>query len=124
MNSGDTFLRPACSTSDERQHLWIVVTSPNNQNLVLIVNITSFKSWQDQTVTLNAGEHPFITETSCVFYREAEIADNAKLDDAEKAGAILKRECCSKSIIGLIRDGVNASPHTKRAIKNFYNEYK
>lgn len=50
--------------------------------------------------------------------------DNAKLDDAEKAGAILKRECRSKSIIDLIRDGVSASPHTKRAIKNFYNQYK
>jgi hypothetical protein len=102
----------------------MVVTNPNSENLVLIVDITSFKSWQDQTVTLNRGEHPFITETSCVFYREAEIVDNAKLDDAEKAGAILKRECRSKSIIDLIRDGVSASPHTKRAIKNFYNQYK
>ncbi len=71
-----------------------------------------------------AKEHPFITETSCVFYREAKIVDNAKLDEGEKAGAILKRECCSKSIIDLIGDGVNASPHTKRAIKTFYNPYK
>lgn len=124
MNSGDTFLRPACSTPNETQHLWIVVTNPSSENRVLIVNITAFKSWQDQTVILNRGEHPFITERSCVFYREAEIVDNAKLDDAEKAGAILKREPCSKSMIDLIRDGVNASPHAKRAIKNFYNQHK
>ncbi len=124
MNSGDTFLRPAHSTPSERQHLWIVVTNPDSQNLVLIVNITSFKSWQDQTVILNLGEHSFITETSCVFYREAEIVDNAKLDEAEKAGAILRRECCSQSVIDLIRGGVTASPHTKRNIKKFYNESK
>ena len=124
MNVGDTFLRPARSTPIERQHLWIVVTDPNGNNEVLIVNLTSFKSWQDQTVILNKGEHPFITEPSCVFYREAEIVDNSKLDQAERMGAIAKRECCSKSLIDLIRSGVIASPQTKRVIKKFFDEFK
>jgi hypothetical protein len=121
---GDTFLRPARSTPSETQHLWIVVTDPNSKNQVLIVNITSFKPCQDQTVMLNKGEHPFITELSCVFYREAEAVDNSKLDEAEKAGAIAKRESYSQSLIGLVRSGVIASPQTKRVIKKFFNDFK
>src|SRR5208337_1714110 len=35
MKVGDTFLRPARSTLSEKQHLWIVVTDPNNENKVL-----------------------------------------------------------------------------------------
>lgn len=124
MKVGDTFLRPARSTLSERQHLWIVATDPNNEDKVLIVNITSLKSWQDQTVILSKGEHPFITEPSCVFYREAEIVDNAKLDQAVRAGAIAKRECCSKSVIDLVRSGVIASPQTKRVVKKFFSDFK
>jgi hypothetical protein len=73
---------------------------------------------------LNKGEHPFITELSCVFYREAEIVDNSKLDEAEKRGAIGKRGPCSQSVIDLVRSGVNASPQTKRVIKKFFNDFK
>ena len=124
MKAGDTFLRPARSTHNEKQHLWIVITDPNTENKVLIVNITSLKSWQDQTVILNRGEHPFITEPSCVFYREAEIVDNSKLDQAESMGAIAKRECCSESVINLIRSGVVASPQTRRVIKKFFSDFK
>ena len=124
MKVGDTFLRPARSTPSETQHLWIVLTDPNSENQVLIVNITSFKSWQDQTVMLNQGEHPFITQRSCVFYREAEIVDNSKLDEAEKRGAIAKRESCSQDVIDLVRSGVTASPQTKRVIKRFFNDFK
>jgi len=124
MKAGDTFLRPAHSTQSERQHLWIVVTNPNAENNVLIVNITSLKSWQDQTVILNKGEHPFITEPSCVFYREAEIVDNLKLDQAERMGAIVRRECCSESVMNLVRNGLVASPQTKRVIKKFFSDFK
>jgi hypothetical protein len=124
MKAGDTFLRPAKPTQNEKQHLFIVLTNPNPDNKILIVNITSLKSWQDRTVMLNKGEHPFITETSCVFYREAEIVDNGKLDEAEKNGAIAKRECCSQKLLELVRSGISASPQTKRVIKKFFNDFK
>jgi hypothetical protein len=124
MNCGDTFLRPTVATATETPHLWVVVTNPNAENLVLIVNFTSLKDWQDQTVMLNVGDHPFITEQTVIFYREAEIVDNAKLDEAARLGAVSQRHCCSKQIIDLIRAGVNASPQTKRVIKTFYNKHK
>lgn len=124
MNVGDTFLRPAHPMPGEKQHLWIIITSPNPENQVLIVNITSLKPWQDQTVILNSGEHPFITQQSCVFYREAEIVDNSRLDEAEEKGAIVKRESCSERLIALIRDGLAASPHTKRGVKRFFDNFR
>jgi len=124
MNVGDTFLRPARPMPGEKQHLWIVITAPNSENQVLIVNLTSFKAWQDQTVILNRGEHPFITQQSCVFYREAQIVDNSKLDEAEKKQAIVKREPCSERLIALIRDGLPASPHTKRSVKRFFDNFR
>lgn len=124
MKAGDTFLRPARATENERPHLWIVVTNPNKENHVLIVNLTTLKEGQDQTVILNLGDHPFISRPSSVFYREAEVADNSKLEQAERAGAIAKREDCRPEVIKLVRDGVNASPHARRAIKAFFNNYK
>lgn len=50
--------------------------------------------------------------------------DNSKLDQAERMGAIAKRECCSKSVIDLVRSGVIASPQTKRVIKKFFSDFK
>jgi hypothetical protein len=39
-------------------------------------------------------------------------------------GAIAKRECCSESVINLIRSGVVASPQTRRVIKKFFSDFK
>lgn len=122
MNSGDTFLRPARATTTERPHLWIVVTDPDEENRVLVVNLTTLRDGQDQTVVLSIGEHPFIDRPSCVYYRAAEIADNGKLEQAEKAGAIVRREACSPEVISLVRSGVAASPHSRREIRRFYEE--
>ena len=124
MKAGDTFLRPVRATENEKPHLWIVVTNPNKENQILIVNLTTLKERQDQTVVLDVGDHPFVTKASSIFYREAEIADNTKLEQAERAGAIAKREGCRPEVIKLVRDGVNASPHTRRAIKAFFNDNK
>jgi hypothetical protein len=65
-----------------------------------------------------------LPQQTLVFYRVAEIVDNKKLDEAEKAGVISKRESCSAALIQLIRAGINASPQTRRVVKNFYNANK
>jgi hypothetical protein len=65
-----------------------------------------------------------LPQQTLVFYRVAEIVDNKKLDEAEKAGVISKRESCSAALIQLIRAGISASPQTRRVVKNFYNANK
>lgn len=124
MKSGDTFLRPARATETENPHLWIVLTDPDRDNRVLIVSLTTLREGQDQTVILNVGDHPFINRPSSVFYRQVEIVDSIKLEQAEKAGSIARRENCSPEVLRLIRDGVSASPHTVRLINNFYKNSK
>jgi hypothetical protein len=124
---GDTFLFPLNSQAIE--HLWIVVTNPDPNDCVLVVNVTTLKSNDkdsvDGTVCLNAGEHPFLTkEQSYVYYRGAEIKKISDLRSEETAGRLQMRESCSTNVISLVRSGFGASIHCTRVIKSYYDKSK
>ncbi len=74
MKAGDTFLYPL--NQAQKAHLWIVATNPDKEGFVLIVNVTTVRTYDkdslDTTVCLNKGEHPFFTEEqSYIYYRGA-----------------------------------------------------
>jgi len=104
MNAGDTFRRGSGS------HLWIVVSDPQqNANQVLLVNLTSNRAWQDQSCIISAGEHPFVTRETIVFYRNAMIASNHDLDSQLASGAIQLHDPVSSPLLQRIRVGAAAS---------------
>jgi hypothetical protein len=79
----------------------------------------------DGTVTLNQGEHPFLTkELSYVYYRGATIKKVSELQGEEKAGLLKKHTACSGGLIALARDGVGASPHCTKIVQRYYKERK
>ena len=79
MHCGDTLLIPAPG-SGLTPHLWIIVTEPTpDTHLCVIVNVTTLRNSQDQTVTLNASDHPFIRHPSVVRYSDARFADVRRL---------------------------------------------
>ncbi|MEK7486771.1 MAG: hypothetical protein AABZ60_20805 [Planctomycetota bacterium] len=62
---GTAFLLPHNISAIE--HLWIVLTEPSPiKNEVIIVNVTSLRSYSDKTVILNEGDHPFIHHPSVI----------------------------------------------------------
>ena len=126
MRSGDTFLYPL--DPPNTAHLWIVLTNPDSDGLVLIVNVTTTYSLDkervDTTVSLNPGEHPFVRKPSYLYYRGAMSKKVSDLESEAKAGRLKMHTPCSQALLGLARAGVGASRHCSRATKRFYDERK
>jgi hypothetical protein len=127
MKVGDTFLYGPSPTATK--HLYIVLTNPDTDGCILVVNVTTVYSQDkdriDQTVLLNRSEHRFLTnELSYIYYRGATIKKVTDLQADEKAGLLVKQEPCSKSIIDNARAGVGASPHCARNICDYYKKCK
>lgn len=127
MKAGDTFLYGPSANANK--HLHIVLTNPDTDGCVLIVNITSIysqdKDKMDHTMVLNRGEHRFLTKPlSYVYYRGAVIKRVADLEADEKAGLLVKHDSCSKDLISNARAGIGASPHCARNIQEYYRKCK
>jgi CTP:molybdopterin cytidylyltransferase MocA len=81
LKCGDTFLLP--KSSSDTEHLWIVITEPDANGQSVCVNITTRQSYSETTVILKAGDHPFVTHESVIFYTDARIVDLLKVGCAE-----------------------------------------
>ena len=122
MNCGDTLLIPAPG-SGQVSHLWIIATRPcPTTHRCVIVNITTLRNDQDQTVTLVRGDHPFVNHQSTIRYSDAQIADVRSLRRDLAAGVLVPHQPCSPEILKLVQDGVFASPYTPKKIQNFCRE--
>ena len=122
MNCGDTFLSPAPGTGPT-PHLWIIVTEPcPTTRLCVLVNVTTLRNAQDQTVTLGPADHPFVRHPSAIRYSDAYLADEQTLCLQLAAGSILARDPCSKATLSLVQSGISASPYTPKKIQIFCRE--
>ena len=115
---GDTFLIPAPTVG--RPHLWIVITDPDPEtSQCVVVSITTLRHSKDQTVILQAGEHPFIRHQSVVYYQDAQIIDARRLESEEQAGNVLRKERCQSSLLDLVQRGLIASDFTPNNVRAF-----
>jgi len=120
MHPGDTLLIPAPG-GPSTPHLWIIVTEPV-KNVCVIVNVTTLRNEQDQTVTLNVGDHPFIRHASVVKFADARFADDLKLFAEVASRNAVPKEPCPPATLKLIQDGLIASPFTPKKIVAFCKE--
>ena len=119
MKCGDTLLIPAPGAGPT-PHLWIIVTQPcPTTHLCVIVNITTLRNAQDQTVTLGPADHPFVRHPSAIRYSDAQLADAERLRLDLAAGSILARQPCSQATLSIVQAGIHASPHTPKKIQLF-----
>ena len=119
MNCGDTFLNPAPGTGPT-PHLWIIVTQPcPTTHLCVVVNVTTLRNDQDQTVILSPVDHPFLWKPSVIRYSDAYLADEQTLRLQLAAGSILARDPCSQATLSLVQSGILSSPHTPKRIQTF-----
>ena len=120
MHCGDTLLIPAPGVAGVKPHLWIIVTEPDENSLCIIVNLTSLRGSQDQTVTIMPGEHPFVIHPTSVRYSDALIADIQRLSAEIAGGLALPKQPCGAALLSLIQDGLCASPYTPQKVVDFF----
>jgi hypothetical protein len=70
LNCGDTFLTG--DGEEDNFHLWIVITSANEGEVVTVCVVTAHKR-SERLVVLNPGDHPFIQHETVIAYLYSKI---------------------------------------------------
>jgi len=99
------------------EHLWIVLTGPDVDGRVVIVNVTSRVHCADDACLLDVGDHPFVSHESAIAYRLAKLVPNTQLDDWERRRYLQPRPGVSAELLERIQAGALASRFTPRGIK-------
>lgn len=111
-------------------HLFAVAVGPKHldghghQLHVIMVSVTSVKpeSPHDPACIINAGEHPFITHESYVYYREPRIEPVAHVQSMVANSVWRSHEPCSPELLARIRSGLLSSRRVPRHIKKLLEQ--
>jgi hypothetical protein len=118
---GDTFL--LSSPRNDAEHLWIVLTEPDEHGLSLCVNVTSARDGCDCTVELNPGDHPFIKHRSVIAYfdtRAMLLSDvEAMINMPNKSRVCKQQEPCDRALLEKILKGVLVSKFTPKKARQY-----
>lgn len=108
------------SHDPNRKHLHIVCVDPDENGDVVIVSISTYTSALcDGTCILQANDHPWLRHESYVLYRSAEIVPAERLAERIIDGSVSIQVDLNAQAFLRVRNGLCASPHTKRKIKRF-----
>lgn len=117
-----TLLIPSGPSHDAaRPHLHVVCNDTDDAGLNLLVSVTSWtNNLCDPTCRLEAHEHPWLTHSSYILYRKAEVREATKLDAGIRQGLFTVQQVMNAQTFLRIRNGVCASPQTPRKIKRYF----
>ena len=115
MIPGETFIG-----YDLGNHLWIVLSFPNEQGQIALVNLTTHghsSRCGDHCLVLQPGEHPFVRQESCVHYRKATLGLTQPLDADRERRTLQTRAPLGQELLRRMQNGALASPITKPGFK-------
>jgi len=94
-------------------HLWFVLTDPDSESdQVVAVMVVTARPHTDKTVTLSAGEHPFIKHDSSLDFGGTRRFQTARLRSALRSGRCELAENMSTTLLAKARAGLMASSRT------------
>ena len=121
MTQGETFLAGDTFRTANRAvdiHLWVIISDPLLDPLrVLIVSLTTYKSYKESACLLQKGEHRAISHETCVAYDLAKVTTMGQLQEAAAKGLLKSDVPVSVEILNRIREGAALS--RKMAIEHF-----
>ena len=92
--------------------LWFVVTEPDRDNEVVMVNATTLvEDFPDVTCRLGAQDHPSLTHESVIFYGKAKIFNVANFQGLIKGGQFKPRAQATDELMVRIRKGARDSEY-------------
>jgi len=127
LGAGDCFLLETNRDRDGTiiSHLFVIVINPEeftkNTIVVPVDTLTSRK--QDQTTTLNLGDHEFIKKPSFINYNRARIMTVTFIDQMIRDGKAKSKEPIKTEVLIKIRDGLRKSDHTPQEVLTMYGYY-
>lgn len=107
---GETFY------SDIDNHLWVVVTEPDDDDNVICVCFLTQTPLTDPTTLCAVGEHPFFKEPTAVGYNFAARYTVKRITNNLQGGSFTKKRTCSIDLFGKVRDGLLKSDRTPKYI--------
>jgi len=115
---GDSFLFPLYA-GQNREHLWVVLTTPDADHQCAIVSISTLRDYSDTTTILNAGEHEFIRHKSFVFYAKAKLIYANEFEQQFVDGFAKMSSKMNRGTLNRIKEGVFESKFTPNKVKRF-----
>jgi hypothetical protein len=92
----------------------MVISDPaKDRTRVLIVNMTTFAPYKDQSCLLNPGDHPQVLHNSVVYYAGSRVYSDAHLNSLVASGKVVSHETLSAEMLKLVRGGALDSPHMR-----------
>lgn len=99
-------------------HFFIILTNPDTENRVLIINITSSDK-SDETCILTEEDHSFINRKSYISYKNCNTIKVDRLSEL----VIQTYELIGKEVFDKIIKGLYKSKRTTQKVKFFYTNY-
>lgn len=101
-------------------HLWVVLTEPDENGEVAMVNITTLRANSDTAVIIRSNEYYRTTHDSAVHFQDARIVEQENILKAIKGGVCQKCNPCSPALIKKIQEGITKSKLTPQKVIKFY----
>ena len=108
---------------NEKKHLHIVLTYPNDDDEIIVVSLSSLREHSDTTVVLRPGDHPFVMRDTVVEYRMAVPTPARILSQRLDSGLYALYDPMPAPILRQIQEGVMASRFTRLGIKRSWHRF-
>jgi hypothetical protein len=119
--AGDAYLLK--TAGEFKHHLWVLLALSADHKRVIMVNLTTQRSYSDATIVLKAGDHPFVKHETAVNYSDAIEVGVDRLATAVRTGEAIQQPVLTPEILKKIQSGLIHSPRTQPVIKQKFQEW-
>ena len=118
---GDCFLLD--NPTNNRKHLYIVISNQSNQDRILLVNVTTYKTGKDTSCILESGDHPFIKHKSIINYAEPLEPVHDPFEGFVNRNIIQRAKSISKVVLRKVQEGAKVSPALPRKFRKYFRYF-
>ena len=114
MKTGDTFV---LRLPNKIPHLWIIISDPNPNNEIVIVNVTTSDLSMDNACIIKHGDHPFIKHESVIAYYHALLMSVDKIAEWKSKHYLESWPSVKYPLLKRIQQGAIDSEYTPQKIQ-------
>ena len=120
-----TFLPVLPESGIKDNHLHVIISDPDIDNNVMVVNITTFycTGREDRSCIIKPGEHPFIVHNSYVPYNYAKEVNCIKLLNEKLKNKIIFKDDVSLGLLQRIQEGAKKTNRLPLLFKKYFSQF-